>query len=178
MSKVAAGAPPTNGDAATQPEPQKERDRWPARLLAGSARMADTLNENFVALARRADDLVNKAERAVLQRVSRVSPEEMGDGTDSEEADQLGRWVRVRLSELHLRVGQSLYDLEDSPQQSEATPDTVRHQLLALLREIERLEEILRRVGDPTTTHLVGPEVEEVGNLLAQLEIEGETERS
>jgi hypothetical protein len=152
-------------------------------LLPNVVRLADGLNERFVALGRVLDDWTRRGERAMVKAVSvrvrrrikaaehAASPpcpdspaaasrpersEEVNGGDLSRTAraeadrrlrdDDLARRARVRLSDLHLRVGRSIYQLDAQSQSGDK--DAIERQLRALLDEIERLEGILKCLDD------------------------------
>lgn len=159
------------------PGPEARRP-WTERLVKAPARFAFDLNERFVTLARRADDLMRRAERTVTQKLS--PGRDVVAEAETARRDRLSRWARVRLSELHLRVGQSLYQLEEAPEKGESEREAVRRQLLALLTEIDRLEEILSRAGSKPIAGPLASEVGQTDRLFSQLEVEleGEAEGS
>ncbi len=103
-------------------------------------RVADLLNERFVALARLLDGVTRQGERLWGSK----APEKTQDPAASEgqRRREIVRRAQVRLSELHLHVGEKVYQLDADDEVSEA----VARQLCALLEEIDRLEDVLRRI--------------------------------
>lgn len=124
------------------------------KLLRDSMRMAELLNDRFVALGRLLDSATNasKVKSAMQKAMGRdgaVKADRAGAPSKNDprhtprRAVEMARRVRTRLSDLHLRVGQSIYEVEArGPQTARVT-----EQLCALLDEIERLEDVLRRLG-------------------------------
>lgn len=130
-------------------------------------RVSDLLNERFVAMARLADE----ASRHGTQIMRRRLPNCQASPAISQSVDLAGQQedavvlVRARLSDLHLRVGQSIYHLEKERTDSEP----VTRQLIALLDEIERLGSFLRRVDGDEDSSPLGA-IAEVERFLDQTE--------
>ncbi len=113
-----------------------------SRLGAGALQLADLLNERFVAAGRVVDNLARRGERIVSRGFSRCGGDDRVAASRVRlRADGMASWAARRLSDLHLRVGQSIYELEAGG----ACEEAVTAQLLALIGEIERLEDVLRR---------------------------------
>jgi len=151
-------------------EREPDQPKW-TRLLLAPVRVADLLNEQFLSLARGADNLMRKAERTLSRKPAREPAPTDTSADEERDTNELARWARVRLSELHLRVGQSIYRLESGGTETEP----VKRQLFALLEEIERLEDILRAAGG-VIEDSIPEDLKEIESLVASLEVE--TERS
>jgi len=112
--------------------------------------IVDRLNDRFVAAARAVDALLRRARAAVRRKLLRPSATtENGARVQAAApplAPALTEQARARLSDLHLRVGECIYQMASGRQ--DAGP--IERQLRALLDEVERVEEILRQVGAPT----------------------------
>lgn len=107
--------------------------------------VADLLDERFVAIGRFIDGAAQKGASLVRRTLPQRSDAARGVAVEQQAQRELTQRARVRLSDLHLRVGQSIYELERHKGETGET----RQQLSALLEEIERLEAHLGRF-DPT----------------------------
>ena len=112
-------------------------------------RVSDALNDRFVS----AGSAVGALSRRLTGLVARKSPASPAGLTEPEPRagqEKFAARARVRLSDLHLKVGQQIYLLETSSSDDEK----ISQQLVALLDEIERLETVLRKIdveAEPST---------------------------
>jgi hypothetical protein len=170
------GAADTDTDTDNAKAVPGRAPRWAVDSLRRAGTMANVLNEQFVGLGARADAFVRSAQTRLVRRLwpEANSPTAQAKARQKQADADLATYARVRLGELHLRVGQSLYHF-DQEQGSEERA-LIRRQLLALLAEIERLEDILARGEGHAAVDPLAEELETVADierLCTELEAEG-----